>query len=173
MIEDILDLSRLEIGKFKKTAFSELDINLLVDQIIAAHIPLAEESGLGLVNQPGENLPGIFGEQNQIARVITNLLANAIRYTPNGSIRVRTYSQDGGVWIEVQDTGMGIDQDDFPHIFERFYRGQKVSQSKTMGSGLGLAIVKEIVDLHDGRIDWESESGKGSTFRVWFPISQG
>ena len=56
---------------------------------------------------------------------------------------------------------MGIDQDDFPHIFERFYRGQKVSQSKTMGSGLGLAIVKEIVDLHDGRIDWESESGRG------------
>jgi two-component system phosphate regulon sensor histidine kinase PhoR len=173
MIEDILDLSRLEIGKFKKTAFSELDLNLLVDQIIAAHIPLAEESGLELVNQPGENLPGIFGEQNQIARVITNLLANAIRYTPNGTVRVRTYSQDGGVWIEVQDTGMGIDQDDFPHIFERFYRGQKVSQSKTMGSGLGLAIVKEIVDLHDGRIDWESESGKGSTFRVWFPISQG
>jgi PAS domain S-box-containing protein len=172
MIEDILDLSRLEIGKFKKTAFSKLDINLLVDQVVAAHMPLAEESGLELVSEPGENLPRIIGEQNQIARAITNLLANAIRYTSSGSVRVRTYSQDAGVWIEVQDTGMGIDQEDFPHIFERFYRGQKVSQSKVMGSGLGLAIVKEIMDLHEGRIDWESESGKGSTFRVWFPMSQ-
>jgi signal transduction histidine kinase len=121
---------------------------------------------------PGDNLPFIFGEQNQIARVLTNLISNAIRYTAQGSVVVSTYESNAGAWVEVRDTGMGIDEADFPHLFERFYRGQKVSQSKIMGSGLGLAIVKEIVELHDGKIDWESVNGEGSTFRVWFPETE-
>ena len=172
MIEDILDLSRLEVGKLKRTAFSELDLNLLTEQVVAAHSPLAEESGLELIYEPGENLPIVYGEQNQIARVLTNLLTNAIRYTNDGYIIVRTYGEDYGVWVAVKDTGIGIDEVDLPHLFERFYRGQKVSQSKIMGSGLGLAIVKEIVDLHEGKIDWDSVNGEGSTFRVWFPESE-
>lgn len=172
MIEDILDLSRLEIGKLKRTGFSELDLNLLTEQVVAAHSPLAEEGGLELIYEPGENLPIVCGEQNQIARVLTNLLSNAIRYTNDGYIIVRTYGDDYGVWVEVKDTGIGIDEVDLPHLFERFYRGQKVSQSKIMGSGLGLAIVKEILDLHEGKIDWDSVNGEGSTFRVWFPESE-
>jgi two-component system phosphate regulon sensor histidine kinase PhoR len=172
MIEDILDLSRLEVGKLKRTAFSDLDLNLLTEQVVAAHSPLAEESGLDLIYEPGFDLPKIYGEQNQIARVLTNLMSNAIRYTPEGYVKVSTYAGDEGVWVDVEDTGIGIDEADFPHIFERFYRGQKVSQSKIMGSGLGLAIIKEIIDLHEGRIDWNSTSGEGSTFRVWFPVTE-
>ncbi len=172
MIEDILDLSRLEVGKLKRTTFADLDINLIAEQVVAAHSPLAEESGLELTFEPGENLPLIYGEQNQIARVLTNLLSNAIRYTAEGSVSLSTYASHSGVWVEVRDTGMGIDETDFPHLFERFYRGQKVSQSKIMGSGLGLAIVKEIVDLHEGKVDWESVNGVGSTFRVWFPETE-
>ena len=169
MIEDILDLSRLEVGKLKRTSFSEIDLNLVAEQVVAAHSPLAEESGLELSFEQAEELPLIYGEQNQIARVLTNLISNAIRYTNEGYVSVRTYTGNSGAWVEVKDSGIGIDEVDFPHLFERFYRGQKVSQSKIMGSGLGLAIVKEIVDLHDGKVDWESASGKGSTFRVWFP----
>jgi two-component system phosphate regulon sensor histidine kinase PhoR len=169
MIEDILDLSRLEVGKFKRTSFSDLDLNLLTEQVVAAHCPLAEENGLILTFEPSEDLQPIYGEQNQIARVLTNLLTNAIRYTNEGFVKVKTYRDDNGAWVEVQDTGIGIDEADFPHLFDRFYRGQKVSQSKIMGSGLGLAIVKEIIDLHEGKIDWESFDGQGSTFRVWFP----
>ena len=172
MIEDILDLSRLEVGKLKRTTFTDLDLNLLTEQVVAAHSPLAEEGGLNLRYEPGQNLPYVHGDQNQIARVLTNLLSNAIRYTTEGSVTVRTYGSKSGVWVEVQDTGMGIDEADFPHLFERFYRGQKVSQSKIMGSGLGLAIVKEIIDLHEGKVDWESVSGEGSTFRVWFPETE-
>jgi two-component system phosphate regulon sensor histidine kinase PhoR len=171
MIEDILDLSRLEVGKLKRTTFRDLDINLIVEQVVAAHRPLAEESGLNLIYEPGGDLPKINGEQNQIARVVTNLMSNAIRYTPEGYVKICTYADDGGVWVEIEDTGIGIDEADFPHIFERFYRGQKVSQSKIMGSGLGLPIIKEIIELHEGRIDWESTSGEGSTFRVWFPVA--
>ena len=170
MIEDILDLSRLKVGKYKKSAFTKVDLNLVIDQVVAAHQPLAQESGLELDFFPAEGLPRITGDQNQIARVISNLLTNAIRYTPSGYVRVRTYPEENGVWMEVEDTGIGIDPVDFPHIFERFYRGQKVSQSKIMGSGLGLAIVNEIVELHDGRVDFDSRSGEGSRFRVWFPF---
>jgi PAS domain S-box-containing protein len=172
MIEDILDLSRLEVGKFKRSTFNDLDLNLLTEQVVAAHSPLAEEGGLRLAFEPSDDLPLIYGEQNQIARVLTNLLTNAIRYTNEGNVEVRTYGEENGAWVEVKDTGIGIDEADFPHLFDRFYRGQKVSQSKIMGSGLGLAIVKEIVDLHEGKIDWVSVNGEGSTFRVWFPETE-
>jgi PAS domain S-box-containing protein len=172
MIEDILDLSRLEVGKLKRSTFTDLDLNLLTEQVVAAHCPLAEEGDLELRFDPGDEMPLIYGDQNQIARVLTNLLSNAIRYTDDGSVTVSTYEDNSGVWIEVRDTGMGIDEADFPHLFDRFYRGQKVSQSKIMGSGLGLAIVKEIVELHEGKVDWDSVSGEGSTFRVWFPETE-
>jgi PAS domain S-box-containing protein len=170
MIEDILDLSRLEVGKYKRSTFKHIDMNLLIDQVVAAHQPLAQEGALELAFFGEADLPRIYGEQNQIARVLTNLLSNAIRYTPSGHVHVRSFAADGGVWVEVEDTGIGIDPIDFPHIFERFYRGQKVSQSKIIGSGLGLAIVSEIMQLHDGDVDFSSESGKGSTFRIWFPF---
>jgi two-component system phosphate regulon sensor histidine kinase PhoR len=172
MIEDILDLSRLEIGKYKKASFSLVDINLLAEQVVAAHAPLAEEAGLDLIFIPGEDLPRINGEQNQLARVLTNLLSNAIRYTPAGSVQVTTYLDPKGLCVEIKDTGIGIDSDDLPHLYERFYRGKAVSQSKIIGSGLGLAIVKEIVELHDGQIQCESTIGKGTTFRVWLPVLQ-
>jgi len=104
--------------------------------------------------------------------VVTNLVANAIRYTSNGevSIRTRLDATRGQVLLQVTDSGMGIDPADLPHIFERFYRGSRASQSDIPGTGLGLAIVKEIVDLHGGTIDLESFVGKGSTFRVWLPL---
>jgi signal transduction histidine kinase len=169
MIEDILDLSRLEIGKQKKATFTSVDLNLLAEQVISAHMPLAQERGLELEFEPANSLPPVRGEPNQLSRVITNLLTNAIRYTPSGYVRVRTYAAEGGASLEVQDTGIGIDPEDYPHLFERFFRGKKVSQSKIMGSGLGLALVKEIMDIHEGRIEWQSENGRGSTFRVWLP----
>jgi PAS domain S-box-containing protein len=169
MIEDILDLSRLEIGKYKKASFSPVNLNLLAEQVTSAHYPLAQEKGLELRFIACKDLPTVNGEQNQIARVITNLLTNAIRYTSTGYVRVKTYQLDGGVGLEVEDTGIGIDPEDFPHLFERFFRGKKVSQSKIMGTGLGLAIVKEIMELHDGTITLESEVGHGSTFQIWFP----
>jgi signal transduction histidine kinase len=169
MIEDILDLSRLEVGKYKKASFTKVNLNLLTDQVVAAHAPLAEEGGLELRFIPGDDLPTILGEQNQLARVITNLLSNAIRYTESGYVHVDTCREDGGACLVVEDSGRGIDPEDLPHLYERFYRGKSVSQSKIMGSGLGLAIVKEIVELHDGRIDLQTELRHGTTFRVWFP----
>jgi two-component system phosphate regulon sensor histidine kinase PhoR len=169
MIEDILDLSRLEVGKHKKAAFGPVNLNLLAEQVVSAYCPVAEEQGLALNFAPDKSLPAIRGEPNQLSRVITNLLSNALRYTSAGWVDVRTFHSDGWVGLEIKDTGMGVDPEDIPHLFERFFRGQKVSQSKIMGSGLGLAIVKEIVEIHEGRVEVQSENGRGSTFQVWLP----
>ncbi len=170
LVEDILDLSRLKMGKAKKIEFAPVDFNTLTEQVIVAHLPLADASGLNLQFTPCADLPPVRGEKNQLARVVTNLVSNAIRYTFDGSVLVSTCRENGGVCLNVSDTGIGIDPEDLGHIFERFYRGSQVRQSEIHGTGLGLAIVKEIVDLHDGVIELSSQVGKGTTFRIYLPI---
>jgi len=91
---------------------------------------------------------------------------NAIKYTPaGGGVRLSLYREQGGVQVAVSDTGMGIPQEDLPHIFERFYRTDKARRRG--GTGLGLSIAKWIAEAHDGHLTVESEVGKGSTFKVW------
>jgi len=170
LVEDILDLSRLAMAKARKIELEKMDLNLLAEQVVTAHLPLADATGLDLIFEPYPDLPTIQGDQNQMSQVITNLVSNAVRYTQKGNVRVRTYESDSRVCLAVHDTGIGIESEDLPHIFERFYRGQGVRQSKIHGTGLGLAIVKEIVELHDGSIEVNSEFGKGSTFVIMFPI---
>jgi len=111
----------------------------------------------------------VYGDQSQISRVITNLITNAVRYTPSGNIWVRTYQCQSNVCFDVEDTGIGIDPEDIPHLFERFYRGKQVRQSKIHGTGLGLAIVKEILEIHEGQIVVESTMDKGTKFTVTLP----
>lgn len=169
LVEDILDLSRLTIGKTRRIEFQDVDLNSVVEQVVTAHVPLADAAGLLLTFEPDLKLPLVRGEPNQLARLINNLVTNAIHYTPAGEVAVRTFQDERWICLEVSDTGLGIDPEDKPHLFERFYRGQRVRQSKIHGTGLGLAIVKEIIDLHDGRINIDSEVNKGSTFIIRFP----
>lgn len=169
LVEDILDLSRLAISKPKKIELEKIDLNLLTEQVITAHKPLANESGLELYFEPCPELPPVMGDQNQMSRVITNLVTNAVRYTEKGQVRVETSTSNGQVCLKVRDTGIGIPEEDLPHIFERFYRGRSVRQSKKHGTGLGLAIVKEIVELHDGTVEVRSVQGMGSSFVVKIP----
>jgi two-component system phosphate regulon sensor histidine kinase PhoR len=170
LVEDILDLSRLTIGKEKGIEFTQVDLNMLTDRVVAAHRPLAEAAGLTLEFNPDNNLLPVWGEQNQLARLVNNLVSNAIRYTEEGGVFISTTQADDHICLKVSDTGMGIDPEDEPHLFERFYRGRRVRQTKVHGTGLGLAIVKEIVDLHDSKIEVKSEIGGGSDFIISFPI---
>jgi PAS domain S-box-containing protein len=170
MVEDILDLSRLARGKSKRIEFSELDLNLLVEQVITAHRSMADAANTKLVFEPCQDLPPIWGDQNQIVHMIGNLVNNAVHYTPEGSVWVRTTESNGQVCLEVQDTGIGIENQDLEHIFERFHRGRNAKKHRIHGTGLGLAIVKEVVEFHNGKIEVESKYGEGSVFRVWLPI---
>jgi len=173
LVEDILNLSRLELGG-DRVQFSPVDLIALADQIVVVHRPVAEMAGVTLLYEPEAGVPPVLGERNQLAQVITNLITNAINYSPAGdAIHVSARMRNRQACLEVRDTGMGIHSDDLPHLFERFYRGRHASQLDTPGSGLGLAIVKEIVDLHRGTIEVESDVGKGSTFRVWLPVERG
>jgi PAS domain S-box-containing protein len=170
LIESILDLSRLDIYKTKKVKFSDVNINLVAAQVVDVHRPLAESAGIKLTYQLDTSIPNIRGEQNQLARLVTNLLSNAIRYTPEGSVELKTFKDGDCACLQVIDTGIGIDEEDKPHLFDRFYRGRKVSQSRITGTGLGLAIVREIVEIHEGKIDVINGLNGGSVFSVWLPI---
>lgn len=168
LVEDILDLSRLAIGKTRKIDYGPVDLNLLVEQVVTAYLPAAQRHGLELSTEPAAKAI-VRGEEHYLSRAIQNLIGNAIQYTPRGWVKVRTYRNGEWVCLEVQDSGIGIGEEDLPHIFERFYRGKTVRQSKVPGTGLGLAIVKEIVDLHNGRIELNSTVGGGTAFRLYLP----
>lgn len=111
------------------------------------------------------NLPRVTGDKDRIEQVLVNLVHNAIKFTPqNGKITISSAVQDDMVSISVHDTGIGIPEDDLPHIFERFYKVDKARSGG--GTGLGLAIAKHIVQAHGGDIRAESEEGKGPTFTL-------
>jgi len=111
-------------------------------------------------------------------QVLNNLVVNAIQYTSEGGkVVVSTGKEEaeGRTWatVTVTDTGMGIPEEELPHIFERFFRGSRPQSMQIAGTGLGLPIVKEIVELHGGRVTVESLVGEGTTFTVWLPLAEG
>ncbi len=167
LVEDILDLSRLEASRERGIIFMPVDLNQIAAQVVMTQMPQVNAVHLELDFVPEDGLPLILGAQHQLSQVVTNLLTNAVNYTPEGRIEVKTHHENGEVCLMVEDTGIGIDDVDMPHLFERFYRGKQVAQLGVPGTGLGLGIVKEIVDLHGGRVEATSELGKGSLFRVW------
>jgi PAS domain S-box-containing protein len=169
LVRSVLDLSRLDLGK--KVAFAPVNLNTVIDREIAIHHSQAQSAGVELTIDLDERLPLVRGEANQLGQVVSNLVGNAIRYTPQGDVRLRTFTdaKTSQVFLEVSDSGLGIAPEDVPHLFERFYRGKNAIKAEIPGSGLGLSIVKEIVELHNGSISVESKVGQGTTFRISLP----
>jgi PAS domain S-box-containing protein len=174
LIEDLLDLSRLDQGKIR-IRLAAVDVNRVIAMLLDARALLVRQAGLTLEVLPQPTLPPALADEDRLMQVLTNLLANATHYTPQGgTITLRTGLQqaEGRAWVTVavSDTGLGITPQDLPHIFERFYRGTAAQQRNVPGTGLGLAICQEIMQRMDGRITVESQVGAGSTFAVWLPI---
>ncbi|MEJ2748137.1 MAG: GAF domain-containing sensor histidine kinase [Anaerolineae bacterium] len=172
LIEDTLSLSRLDLGR-DKIEMTPVDLNNIVKLVTTAHLPRAKIAGLALTTTLQPDLPLLYGEPNQLAQMVTNLLVNAIVYTQEGQITIKTFALPDGqfVGLEIIDTGSGISPEDQNHILDRFYRGQNAGQSNIPGTGLGLAIVKEIIDLHGGQIKIESKLEEGTAVYVYLPIS--
>jgi two-component system phosphate regulon sensor histidine kinase PhoR len=176
MIEDLLDLSRLDTEL--KVEFRPLALGDLLREIIKTQRPVCANKRIDLVFKATDQ-PLVMGNRDRLIQVFTNLLANAIAYTPAGdSIHVRmgisTSADDKlGAYVEVEDTGVGIPADELPYVFDRFYRGRMAQQLKIHGSGLGLAIVREIIESHGGNISVSSDIGKGTCFRLWLPLAEG
>jgi signal transduction histidine kinase len=135
-----------------------------------AYQPKVSSAGLTLRLENENVLPPINGDPKQLRRVFTNLLDNAVKFSPRGgSLIVSTTTDASEIRVSVKDQGMGIAADELPFIFDAFHRGK--AGEKVTGFGLGLAAVKAIVEAHGGRVLVKSEMGKGSTFTVILPIS--
>jgi signal transduction histidine kinase len=177
LIEDLLNLSRLDLGQ---VTFHPMpyDLNKLIQTLVNDRRALAEERGLILLAELYPALPSAWLDETLIVQAVSNLLTNALNYTPaGGQVYMRTMIRDdqsGKPWVvfNVQDTGPGINDADLPHLFERFYRGKAGHQTGTPGTGLGLAIVEQVIESHHGRIEVENcADGHGAVFTVWLPVN--
>jgi signal transduction histidine kinase len=121
-----------------------------------------------------DNVPTVQGNSTRLCQALTNLVDNALKYTPSGgTVTIRVVVENGPVTVCVEDTGLGIGLDHLPHVFERFYRVETEETRDVVGTGLGLAIAMSIVEVHGARIWAESEPGSGSTFSFTLPVLEG
>jgi two-component system sensor histidine kinase ResE len=170
---DLLDLARLDAGT-ADLKMVPVDITALLNSIIEKFKPLAGVAGINLkVSLPG-SMPTIIGDGDRLAQVFTNLVDNALKFTPrDGTVTLRAIQDKGEVQVSVSDTGKGIPAEAISHIFDRFYQadGSRANGDKGgAGAGLGLAIVHEIVAAHGGRISVRSALGRGTGFIVHLPL---
>ena len=165
-VQDLLDISRLEINITELT-FVQIDVNQLVTSIAQIYAPHIAKKNLQLLLNLGQALPTILANETHFHRGIANFVENAMKYTKNGSISIKTYLRGDLVVIEIADSGIGIAADHLPRIFDRFY---KVDRARTTeGTGLGLAISKKIIEAHGGKIEVDSVEGVGTTFSLVLP----
>jgi signal transduction histidine kinase len=171
LLKDLLDITRLD-GGLETQWQEQCDLSTVLHETAEQVRPQAEKKGITFA-VPDANGIIINGNGSQLQRALVNLLTNAVNYTqPEGTVTVSTkFTEPAQVEIRIQDTGQGIDAADLPHIFERFYRGDKARTRSGGGTGLGLAITREIIARHHGTVDVESTVGKGSTFTVRLPAS--
>lgn len=156
LIDDLFQMSQIDAGGLQL----DLEYNSLSDLIsdtLESFSELALRKGVVLKGSVGAGVDPVYMDAQRIGRVLNNLIRNALRHTPQGGeVHLQALPTDQGVLIEVSDTGEGIPAEDIPHIFERFYRGERSRNRATGGAGLGLAIARGIVEAHHGTIDVES-----------------
>jgi len=168
LISDLLDIPRIETGQIAPE-MKEISLREVVKRSLDDLRNLAEEKGVKLKVELPQSLPKIHGSSPRLQQVITNLVGNAINYTPEGVVTIRVREGDNDIRTEVMDTGIGIPPDDLPRVFDDFFRASNV---ETKGTGLGLSIARRIVEAHGGRIRVESpcpESNTGSKFTFTLP----
>lgn len=170
LVKDLLLLSSLGHSAAEES-FEEMDIAFLTGSVVEKLQHYAKEKEQTLVYEPVNSLPPFKGNSDRIEQVITNIITNAIKYTPqNGSITVTTMHMFDSITIKIKDTGIGIPQKDLDHIFERFYRVDKARSREMGGTGLGLAIAKEIVESHRGTISIKSKQNEGTEVMIKLPV---
>jgi len=148
-----------------------VNINQILRDVVEANRLKAESKEISLSLNESNMTSNLLADPNQMKQVFTNLIANAINYTPSGSIAITTQTNEADqIIFQIKDTGMGIATEDIEYLFDRFYRGKQASRSSIPGTGLGLSITKEIVETHQGRIEVESELNVGTTFTIAFPL---
>jgi two-component system, OmpR family, phosphate regulon sensor histidine kinase PhoR len=170
IVDDLLDLSRIESGGWRPNIIT-LEVGGIVSDVFTALHSAASAKGLSLVANVAPDATHVRVDPTAFRQIVTNLVENAVRYTHAGGVTLRTRAADGGVWVEVSDTGIGIAPEHLPRIFERFYRVDAGRSRAEGGTGLGLAIVRHLAEAHGGRVEATSTVGRGTTVGAWLPTA--
>lgn len=172
LVGELFELARLDAGevRLKLETFSPAE---LLQDVARSYEMAARKGAVRLLVDLAGDAPPVRADIALIQRVLANLLDNALQHTPaGGTVQVSLAATGGGVRVVVADSGLGIDGDDLPYIFDRFYRGRNDPRAQTDGAGLGLAIVRRILDLHQSKIDVESGAGAGARFAFELPADR-
>ncbi|KNF09423.1 sensor histidine kinase ResE [Gottschalkia purinilytica] len=169
IVEDLLTSMELDISKIKIN-FEYVNISTLIEKTVLKLKPLADKKNIKIDVYVIRKEMNIMIDPDRIQQAVINIVSNAIKYTEkDGSIKVMLYEKNGNTIIEIKDNGIGIPKENLPYIFDRFYRVDKARARVTGGSGLGLSIAKQIISLHRGTIEVESQLGKGTRFSIIIP----
>ncbi|MCP4690839.1 MAG: cell wall metabolism sensor histidine kinase WalK, partial [Desulfobacterales bacterium] len=169
MASELLDLSRIESGLINREK-EEMDMSDLLVEQADFHQPRAREGGVRIHLEPLPPLPLILANRGNMEEILSNLITNAVKYSPlGGRVTISAGEEDGYLVIRVKDEGLGIPAEDLERIFTRFYRVKNAETRYIHGTGLGLAIVKSIVEAHNGDIRVESRLNRGTLFSVHLP----
>ncbi|HEY0738454.1 MAG TPA: ATP-binding protein [Herpetosiphonaceae bacterium] len=172
LIDDLRTLSLTDAGELPLTRQPVVP-QALLERTVAAYRTHAQARGIALEVRATTDVPAIEVDPERMTQVLSNLLSNALRFTPSGgTITVRAAADNNQTQLIVQDTGSGIKPEDLPHIFERFYRADPARQQGNSSSGLGLAIAKGIVEAHGGTITVQSTVGQGTAFTITLPARE-
>jgi PAS domain S-box-containing protein len=170
LIQDLLDVTRLEAGRLTVNP-RPTPLGDLLELAAFALRPLATSQGITLATSISGPLPSVMADPDRVTQVISNLVGNAVKFTPTmGRIEIAAQREDGMVEVAVRDTGVGISEEQQPHVFDRFYQAPSGS-ARRHGAGLGLPIARGIIEAHGGRIWVESAVGQGTTVRFTLPVA--
>jgi signal transduction histidine kinase len=169
LIGDMLDLDRMESGRMSMRS-GDVDINEVLSEAITRSS--TSVASVDFESDLDPRLPIVAGDRDRLIQVVSNLVNNAVKYSPDGGkVTLSTRSEDGFALVSVADTGLGIPPDEIGHVFERFRRVRSGAAQSIPGTGLGLTIVKQIVEMHGGKIWVESAVGHGSAFHFTIPLA--
>lgn len=172
LLDDILQTTRLDRGAVQIEP-EPFDLHELLRTLAVSHELLCDAQGLSMTLSLDPDLPRwVRGDAFRLRQALGHLLGNAVKFTPHGGVRLSARPGDGGVWIEVDDTGIGMSQDFLPHLFEPFSQADSTATRAYGGSGLGSHICKQLMDMMQGRIEVQSTLGEGTTVRVWLSLPE-
>lgn len=171
LVNTLLDFSRIESGR-QQASYALTDMAAYTTNLASNFRSVIEKAGLQLIVKTDTFIQSVYLDRPMWEKIVFNLLSNAFKYTLAGSITVELTAEDKFAVLQVKDTGVGIPAEELPHMFERFHRVQQVTGRTFEGTGIGLSLIKELVLLHKGEIDVESEFNKGSVFTVRIPFGK-
>jgi DNA-binding response OmpR family regulator/two-component sensor histidine kinase len=172
LINDLLDISRIESGRIK-LKIEVVDLKPVIHEVVVTMEPLLTGKRQTLSVEVAPDLPPARADRDRVVQILTNLVSNAHKYTPDeGAIEVVAGRQDGQLQVKVKDNGMGISADDVPKLFTRFFRVDNSLTRQIGGTGLGLSIVKSIVEMQGGKVAVDTAPGRGSTFSFTLPVAE-